>query len=147
MLFWGCEQIRFSMKNVFCGMLTLLPNAWKPKYGSSAICLHRSIQPPTHCHKFFAAPLKRNRYCRQSSELSRCCIFHPVEINQLFVGLHCWLRRHGEAAEDPLHRVLRQEPDERWPGVPRACSSHTQVSGGSICIYMYAADQNPPALS
>ena len=52
-----------------------------------------------------------------------------IKLEQICAGVNGRLRRHGKTAEDPVHRVLGQEPDERGPGLSRACSSHTPLSG------------------
>ena len=48
-------------------------------------------------------------------------------------GVDSGLRRHGEAVEDPVHRVLCQEPDERGPSVPRTRSPHPSLPGWNQC--------------
>ena len=48
-------------------------------------------------------------------------------------GVDSGLRRHGEAVEDPVHRVFRQEPNERGPSVPRTCSPHPSLPGWNQC--------------
>ena len=87
---------------------------------------HPNITSPIFTHGVLAVKKCQCRFTVQKFFALKMAHWLPS-------GVDSGLRRHGEAVEDPVHRVFRQEPDERGPSVPRTCSPHPSLPGWNQC--------------